>query len=186
MQEDKSKFGAVAVIMVAVLVIGGVGAWALWGNNDNTNDSTQASQTETMEAEASKGNIVDVASSDEQFSTLVTAIQAAGLAETLSGEGPFTVFAPTNAAFEKLPAGTLQDLLNKPEELAKVLTYHVVSGELMAADVVKLTEATTVNGKVAPITVNGETVKIGNATVVKTDIKTSNGVIHVIDTVLIP
>lgn len=186
MQEDKSKFGAVAVIMVAVLVIGGVGAWALWGNNDTTTDSTQTSQTETMEAEAPSGNIVDVASSDEQFSTLVTAIQAAGLAETLSGEGPFTVFAPTNAAFEKLPSGTLQDLLNKPEELAKVLTYHVVSGEVKAADVVKLTETTTVNGKVAPITVNGETVKIGDATVVKTDIKTSNGIIHVIDSVLIP
>lgn len=191
MQEGASKSRVVAVILVAALMIGGVGAWALLGNNDEANnaettDSTAMSQPESMEAEAPTQTIVDVASSDEQFSTLVTAIKTAGLVDTLSGEGPFTVFAPTNAAFEKLPAGTLEDLLSKPEELAKILTYHVVSGEVKASDVVNLSEATTVNGKTVPIVVDGETVKIGDATVVKTDITTSNGVIHVIDTVLIP
>lgn len=191
MQEGASKSRVVAVILVAVLMIGGVGAWALLGNNDEANnaettDSTAMSQPESMEAEAPTQTIVDVASSDEQFSTLVTAIKTAGLVDTLSGEGPFTVFAPTNAAFEKLPAGTLEDLLSKPEELAKILTYHVVSGEVKASDVVNLSEATTVNGKTVPIVVDGETVKIGDAKVVKTDITTSNGVIHVIDTVLIP
>lgn len=186
MQEEKTKSTVVAVIMVAIIAVGGLGAWALLGNKDPEPEPTQTSQTDSMNEQEPMQNIVEVASADEQFSTLVTAIQTAGLVDTLSGDGPFTVFAPTNAAFEKLPAGTLEDLLSKPEELKKVLTYHVVSGEVYAKDVVKLTEATTVNGKVAPVTVDGDTVKVGNATVTKTDIKTSNGVIHVIDTVLIP
>ena len=134
------------------------------------------------------GTIVDVAAGNADFETLVAAVKAAGLVETLSGEGPFTVFAPTDDAFAKLPAGTLEDLL-KPEnkdKLVAILTYHVVAGKVKAADVVKLDTATTVNGQAADITVEGSTVKVDNATVTATDIAASNGVIHVIDTVILP
>lgn len=139
-----------------------------------------------MAYERSK-TIVDVAAGNPDFSTLVTAVKAAGLADTLSGEGPFTVFAPTNEAFAKLPAGTVDDLL-KPEnkdKLVAVLTYHVVPGKVTAADVGKLTSAKTVNGKAISIdTRNG--VKIDNAIVTAADVKASNGVIHVIDSVILP
>jgi uncharacterized surface protein with fasciclin (FAS1) repeats len=134
------------------------------------------------------GTIVDVAASNADFETLVAAVKAAGLVETLSGEGPFTVFAPTDDAFAKLPAGTLESLL-KPEnkdQLVAILTYHVVAGKVMAADVVKLDTATTVNGAAADVTVAGASVKIDEANVTATDIKASNGVIHVIDTVILP
>ncbi|HEX4854759.1 fasciclin domain-containing protein [Arenimonas sp.] len=134
------------------------------------------------------GTIVDVAASNADFETLVAAVKAAGLVETLSGEGPFTVFAPTDDAFAKLPAGTLENLL-KPEnkdQLVAILTYHVVAGKVTAADVVKLDTATTVNGAAADVTVAGSTVKIDEATVTATDIGASNGVIHVIDTVILP
>ncbi len=137
-------------------------------------------------------DIVAIASGNPDFSTLVTALKAADLVGTLQGEGPFTVFAPTNAAFAKLPAGTVDNLL-KPEnkdQLVSVLTYHVVSGEVKAADVVKLSEATTVNGQTIDIdTSNGVTIgnaSNGTATVVTTDIDASNGVIHVIDSVILP
>jgi uncharacterized surface protein with fasciclin (FAS1) repeats len=130
-------------------------------------------------------DIVATAQSAGDFTTLVAAIQAAGLVETLQGEGPFTVFAPTDAAFAKLPAGTLDKLLADKEALTKVLTYHVVPGRVLAADVVKLKSATTAAKLPLAIdTSNG--VMIGNAKVVKTDILATNGVIHVIDTVLIP
>jgi len=133
------------------------------------------------------GTIVDVAAGNPDFSTLVTAVKAAGLVDTLSGKGPFTVFAPTNAAFAKLPAGTVESLL-KPEnkdKLTAILTYYVVSGKVLAADVVKLKSADTVNGKA--VTINtAKGVKVNNANVTATDVKASNGVIHVIDTVLIP
>jgi len=132
--------------------------------------------------------VVENAVNNEHFSTLVAAVKAAGLAETLSGSGPFTVFAPTNAAFEKLPAGTVEKLL-KPEnkgQLVKVLTYHVVPGKVMAKDVVKLNKATTVEGSDVAIAVSGGTVTVDNAEVIKTDINSSNGVIHVIDTVILP
>ena len=140
-----------------------------------------------MAAPASK-DIVDTAVSAGSFNTLVAAVKAAGLVDTLKGDGPFTVFAPTDEAFKKLPAGTVEDLL-KPENKAKlqaVLTYHVVSGKVMASDVVKLTKATTVQGQDVKIAVKGEKVHVNNANVVKTDIGTSNGVIHVIDTVILP
>jgi len=134
-----------------------------------------------------KQTIVDVAAGNPDFSTLVAAVKAAGLVGTLSGKGPFTLFAPTNAAFAKLPAGTVESLL-LPENKAKltaILTYHVVSGKVLAAKVVKLKSAKTVNGKA--VTINTKKgVKINNANVTATDIKASNGVIHVIDTVLIP
>jgi len=132
-------------------------------------------------------DIVDTAVAAGSFKTLVAAVQAAGLVDTLKGAGPFTVFAPTDEAFAKLPAGTVEDLL-KPENKAKltaILTYHVVPGKVMAADVVKLHDAKTVNGQSLKIKA-GKTVSVDKATVVKTDIETSNGVIHVIDTVVLP
>ena len=138
-------------------------------------------------AEAPK-DIVDTAVAAGSFETLVTAVQAADLVETLKGEGPFTVFAPTDEAFAKLPAGTLENLL-KPESketLTAILTYHVVPGKVMAADVVGLESATTVNGKDLSIKVEGDTVMVDGATVVQTDIECSNGVIHVIDAVVLP
>jgi uncharacterized surface protein with fasciclin (FAS1) repeats len=131
--------------------------------------------------------IVDVAAGNPDFSTLVAAVKAAGLAETLSGEGPFTVFAPTNEAFAKLPAGTVEDLL-KPEnkdKLVAVLTYHVVPGKVMAADVTKLSSAQTVNGKALSIDTSAG-VRIDSATVTAADVAASNGVIHVIDSVILP
>jgi uncharacterized surface protein with fasciclin (FAS1) repeats len=133
-------------------------------------------------------DIVDTAVAAGSFNTLATALKAADLVATLKGPGPFTVFAPTDEAFAKLPAGTLESLL-KPENKAKlagILTYHVVSGKVMAADVVKLTSAETVNGQSVEIAVDGGKVKVDGANVVKTDVGASNGVIHVIDTVLLP
>lgn len=141
-----------------------------------------------VSAQTAKADIVDTAVSAGSFNTLVAAVKAAGLVETLKGKGPFTVFAPTDEAFAKLPAGTVEFLL-KPEnkdKLVAILTYHVVSGDVKAADVVKLTSAKTVNGKEVKITVADGKVMVDNAHVVKTDIGTSNGVIHVIDTVIIP
>lgn len=135
---------------------------------------------------APAADIVDTAVSAGSFNTLVKAVQAAGLVETLKGPGPFTVFAPTDEAFAKLPAGTLESLIANPEQLKKVLTYHVVAGKVMASDVVKLKEAKTVQGSSAKIKVAGGAVMIDNAKVVKTDILCDNGVIHVIDTVILP
>ena len=136
----------------------------------------------------SKKDIVDTAVAAGNFRTLATALQAAGLVDTLKGAGPFTVFAPTDEAFAKLPAGTVEDLL-KPEnkeKLVGILTYHVVAGDVMAKDVVKLNEAKTVNGKMVKIMVQGGKVMVDGADVTKTDIRCSNGVIHVIDSVLLP
>lgn len=132
-----------------------------------------------------KKDIVDTAVSAGSFSTLVTAVKAAGLVDVLKGDGPFTVFAPTDEAFAKLPKDKLTALLNDKEALTKVLTYHVVAGKVMASDVVKLSSAKTVQGsKVKIDTRNG--VKVDQANVVKTDIECSNGVIHVIDAVILP
>jgi uncharacterized surface protein with fasciclin (FAS1) repeats len=136
-----------------------------------------------------KKDIVDTAVAAGSFKTLVAAVQAAGLVDTLKGDGPFTVFAPTDEAFKKLPAGTVEDLL-KPEnksKLADLLTYHVVSGKVPSADAVKLTKATAVNKKDIKLEVKGETLTLnGSAKVTKADIEASNGVIHVIDTVIMP
>ena len=137
---------------------------------------------------AAEVDIVETAVSAGQFKTLAAALGAAGLTETLKGEGPFTVFAPTDEAFAKLPAGTVDNLL-KPEnkdQLVAILTYHVVPGKVMAADVTKIKEAKTVNGKMLGIEVKGDAVMVNDAKVTKTDIGASNGVIHVIDTVLLP
>ena len=130
-------------------------------------------------------DIVDTAMSAGTFSTLVAAVTAAGLADTLKSPGPFTVFAPTDEAFSKLPSGTVEALLQDILTLRKILEYHVVSGKVTAADVVKLTEATTVEGSDVKIDASNG-VKVNDATVVQPDIETENGVIHVIDTVLLP
>jgi len=133
-----------------------------------------------------KKDIVDTAVAAGDFNTLVTAVKAAGLVETLKGEGPFTVFAPTDAAFAKVPTDTLNALLADKAALANVLTYHVVAGNVMAADVVKLTSAVTVQGQAVSIEVKDGKVYVDGAQVVATDIKASNGVIHVIDAVILP
>ncbi len=138
-------------------------------------------------AKAADETVVAIAAGNADFSTLVAAVKAADLAETLSGAGPFTVFAPTNAAFDKLPKGTVEDLL-KPEnkaKLAAILTYHVVAGKVMAADV-KTGMVKTVQGTDLDVKVSADGVTVNDAKVVKTDIVGSNGVIHVIDTVVLP
>lgn len=131
-------------------------------------------------------NIVETAMAAGQFDTLVTAVKEAGLVETLSGEGPFTVFAPTDEAFAQIPSEDLNALLADKQALTNVLTYHVVAGKVMAADVVNLSEAETVQGSTVDISVEDGTVMIDGARVVTTDIETSNGVIHVIDAVIMP
>jgi len=131
-------------------------------------------------------NIIETAEDAGQFGTLLTAIETAGLTGALSGEGPFTVFAPTDEAFAAIPAEDLEAILADTDLLTSILTYHVVSGKVMAADVVNLTSATTLQGSDVSISVNGGTVSVDDATVVATDIETSNGVIHVIDAVITP
>lgn len=150
-----------------------------------TKPATKPAATATA---AAKSTIVETAVAAGSFKTLVAAVQAAGLVDTLNGAGPFTVFAPTDEAFAKLPAGTLEMLL-KPEnkaKLAAILTYHVVPGAVKAADVVKLKNAGTVNGQRVDIKVDGAKVQVDGANVVTTDIACSNGVIHVIDSVILP
>ena len=131
-------------------------------------------------------DLVDTAVAAGSFKTLATALEATGLVETLKGNGPFTVFAPTDDAFAKLPAGTLEALLKDTQKLKSILLYHVVAGKVMAKDVVKLKSAKTVQGTSAKVTVEGGKVMIDNANVVSTDIIASNGVIHVIDSVILP
>lgn len=154
----------VAVLMVSFLAFASIGS---------TNDMEEM-------------NIVETAVAADQFNTLVTAVKTADLVETLSGPGPFTVFAPTDEAFGKLPEGTVESLLENKEKLKNILTYHVVSGKVMSSDVVNMDSATTVNGQKITITVKDGTVMINDAKVIKADIECTNGVIHVIDTVLLP
>jgi uncharacterized surface protein with fasciclin (FAS1) repeats len=139
-------------------------------------------------AQAPAKNIVETAVAAGSFNTLVAAVKAAGLAETLSGPGPFTVFAPSDAAFAKLPAGTVDALLKDKAKLAAILTYHVVPGKVMAADVLKMKSGNpkTVNGQTVAIVVRDGKVFVDGAQVVTTDIVASNGVIHVIDSVIMP
>jgi uncharacterized surface protein with fasciclin (FAS1) repeats len=153
-----------------------------------TEEATEEATEEPTEEAATDGDtIADVVSANEDFSILLTALQTAGLTETLSAEGPFTVFAPVNAAFEAVDEATLTALLEDQETLEQVLLYHVVEGEVLAEDVVGLDEAETVQGTTITITVEADTVMLNNtATVTETDIMASNGVIHVIDSVLVP
>ena len=142
----------------------------------------------SVSAHASGKDIVDTAVEAGQFKTLAAALTAAGLVDTLKGAGPFTVFAPTDEAFAKLPAGTVENLL-KPEnkqQLTDILTYHVVAGKVMAADVAGLDEAKSVNGKMIDVEAASGSVKVNGATVTAADVAASNGVIHVIDTVILP
>jgi uncharacterized surface protein with fasciclin (FAS1) repeats len=132
------------------------------------------------------GDIVETAVAAGSFKTLVAAVQAAGLVETLKGKGPFTVFAPTDEAFAKLPPGTLEALLKDKAKLTAILTYHVVPGDVRAAQAMKLTSAKTVNGQSLKVMTKDGAVMIDNAKVVKADIVAKNGVIHVIDTVVLP
>jgi uncharacterized surface protein with fasciclin (FAS1) repeats len=131
-------------------------------------------------------DIVDTAVKAGSFNTLVAAIKAAGLVDTLKGAGPFTVFAPTDEAFAKLPEGTVDSLLKDIPKLKQILTYHVVSGKVMAADVVKLKSAKTVEGSDVKIDASNGSVKVNDSTVSTADVATDNGVIHIIDTVLLP
>lgn len=145
--------------------------------------ATAMQATGGMKAEK---DIVDTAVSAGSFETLVSAVKAAGLVDTLKGDGPFTVFAPTDAAFAKLPKGTVEALLNDKEKLAAILTYHVVPGQVMAKDVAGLSTAKTANGQSLTIKSENGVVMVDNAKVVQVDIPCSNGVIHVIDTVVMP
>lgn len=145
-----------------------------------------ASPADAQYGKKKSQDIVDVAVEAGSFNTLAQALQAAGLVETLKGEGPFTVFAPTDEAFAKLPKGTLESLLQDKEKLTAILTYHVVPGKVTADKVLKLDKAKTVNGKNVRIKVMDGTVMVDNAKVTKTDIHASNGIIHVIDTVILP
>jgi uncharacterized surface protein with fasciclin (FAS1) repeats len=168
---------------IAVLSVMGITA-----ANACPNATGKKTETTPVAAQPNQaGTIVEIAAGNPAFSTLVKAVQAAGLAETLSGKGPFTVFAPTNEAFAALPQGTLEKLL-QPENrdmLRKVLTYHVVSGDLMAKDL-RSGSVATVEGSPVAVQVQNGSVKVNNANVVKADIDAKNGVIHVIDTVLLP
>lgn len=149
-----------------------------------TQEAIEAEET-AQEAEE-RLNLVETAVESGQFDTLIAAVQAADLEETLSGEGPFTVFAPTDSAFDALPEGTLDELLDDEEALTNVLLYHVADGELMAADVVEMESIETLQGEELAVNVTDDTVMVDNATIITTDIEASNGVIHVIDAVLIP
>ena len=147
-----------------------------------------ACSSQSNATQAASKDIVQTAVDAGTFNTLVAAVKAAGLVETLQGEGPFTVFAPTDAAFAKLPAGTVESLLANPQKLAAILTFHVVPGKVLAGDVVKATGAKpkTVNGQSLDVVVREGRVLVNGANVIQADVMASNGVIHVIDTVLIP
>jgi uncharacterized surface protein with fasciclin (FAS1) repeats len=179
----------VGVAIVAVVLVGGFLFMNMQNSSSQNNQTTEMTTTTTPVAESetmNDKNIVVVAKEAGTFTTLLAAAEAAGLVETLSGPGPLTVLAPTDEAFAKLPAGTVESLLQDKERLAKILTYHVIPGKVMSSDVAGMDSATTVEGgKVTIKTENGK-VMINNATVTNPDIEASNGVIHVIDTVLIP
>lgn len=174
--------GGIALVVVAVVVMN--------MQNDSMVKATDVKPTKTAMETDQKAmdnkTIVDVAVEAGNFTTLVAAVKAAGLVETLSGAGPFTVFAPTDEAFAKLPAGTVEGLLKDKEKLTKILTYHVVAGKVMAKDVAGMTSAKTVEGSEVTVKAENGVVMINDATVTSADIEASNGVIHVIDTVLMP
>lgn len=176
----KSIFGLV-VAVGAVPVIGEAGETC----KGTAADQVQVALADNGKPSASK-DIVATAVGAGKFTTLVTAVKAAGLVETLQGDGPFTVFAPTDEAFKALPEGTLDSLLADKEKLKAVLLYHVVPGKVTAADVVKVKSAETAQGSSVKVKVDDETVMINGAKVVKADVMASNGVIHVIDKVLVP
>lgn len=173
------KFFALALLVPALTF--GVAACSSDDNNNGNGDTTTEATTEEQ-------NIVGVAAATPELSTLVEAITAADLGATLEGDGPFTVFAPTNEAFEQLPEGELDRLL-KPankDELTDILTYHVVGQEALSADLTDGQKIPTVQGGEVTVKIDGDAVKINNATVSTADVPASNGVVHIVDTVLIP
>jgi uncharacterized surface protein with fasciclin (FAS1) repeats len=177
-RSENMKKTIIAMAAASVLLL------SACGSDGSTSDTTVAAADEQMSKKV--GNIVAVAQGNEDFSTLVAAVTAAGLGEALSGEGPLTVFAPTNAAFEALPAGLLDKLLlpENKEVLAQILKYHVVAGKVMAADVAA-GDVETLEGSTFTIATEGG-VMVNTANVTATDVPASNGVIHVIDAVLVP
>lgn len=164
-----------ALLVISMAACGG-------GQDQESADQGQMASADTL------GTIAEIASNDSRFSTLVTALDSAGLVQTMQEGGPFTVFAPTNAAFDALPDGTVQDLLQPEnrERLTSILTYHVVEGANMAADVQGMSSVPTLEGSDLSISTSDGSVQVGNATVVQADVEASNGVIHAIDAVLMP
>jgi len=171
----------IALLLVSLAVFG----YVLPSRADVEGPREEHRPLPVLEAAAMK-NIVETAIEAGSFKTLVKAVQEAGLVQTLSGPGPFTVFAPTDEAFAKLPAGTLDGLLKDKAKLTKILTYHVVAGKHPAAEVVKAKSYKTVEGQSLTITMKDGAVMVDNAKVLKTDVMATNGVIHVIDTVVLP
>jgi uncharacterized surface protein with fasciclin (FAS1) repeats len=186
-KQQHTQMKAIAIKAISKLTPFAMAAVLMFGTFACTPQAEAPVEEAPVEV-APANDIVAVAKSAGTFTTLVAAVEAAGLAETLMGPGPYTVFAPTDEAFAKLPAGTVENLLlpENLEQLKAILLYHVVSGNVMAADVVTLSEATTVNGATIAITVGEGVVLNGSTNVVSTDITASNGVIHVIDSVLMP
>ena len=187
MESNGAKIAA--IVVAALLIIGGI-FWVMNNDSDSedTSNNNQSSQQETQEQAQTQQNIVELAAATPELSTLVTAVQAAGLVDTLSGPGPFTVFAPTNDAFAALPEGTLDTLL-LPEnvaDLTSVLTYHVVAAEAFSTDLSDGQVIETVNGESLTVSIRDGGVFINDAQVIIPDVDASNGVVHVIDTVLIP
>jgi len=166
-----------------------LGLWtACSAPKEETTEETVMETVEETPAPVPSNTVVDIAIGSPDHTTLVAAVQAAGLVETLSGDGPFTVFAPTNVAFEALPAGTVEGLLEpeSKEALTGILTYHVVSGNVMSGDLSDGQEVTTLNGQTLTVSIQDGKVMIGGATVIAADLAGTNGVVHVIDTVLLP
>jgi uncharacterized surface protein with fasciclin (FAS1) repeats len=184
----------VAAIVILIVVAAGVAAYYLSSSPSSTTSSsittTSSSQQVSSSTQSSASpqllSCVGIAEGNPSFSTLVTAIQDAGLASTLSGAGQFTIFAPTNTAFNNLPSGVLNYLLSNQTALVQVLEYHVVSGDLMAAQVITHKSLMSLQGSSIPVSVNGSAVKVGIATVTTANVPCSNGVIHIIDHVLVP
>lgn len=195
-QNNNGKMAAIIGAVVVVLLALGVWAWSMNGddtdNMDQQNDSAMTENNDDVVEQPSQ-DVVDAAIATDSLSTLVTAVQAAGLVDTLKGEGPFTVFAPTNAAFEKLPEGTLDNLLlpENREQLASLLQYHVVSGKVMSSDLSDGQVVTTLNGATLTVEIENGMVYLvdamgGRANVATPDVEVSNGVVHIIDTVVMP
>lgn len=174
------------IIATASIIFAACSTVAPTGDQSSNSDTSANTVEETKKMEANGQTIVEIAASSQDFSTITAAVEAAGLVDTLNSEGPFTVFAPTDAAFERLPEGTLDSVLADKELLTSILTYHVVPGKMMAKDVINNPSLKTVQGQEIAITSTDEGVKINDAMIIQTDIEASNGVIHVIDAVLLP
>lgn len=177
-------------ILTGIAILALVNSSALAGScgssEKHSHDAKEISAENASAKEVTKNDIIETAVAAGSFNTLVTAVKAAGLVETLKGEGPFTVFAPTDEAFAKLPKGTVEALLGDKKKLSSILTYHVVDGFVNAETVVTLDKAETLNGQSVKIMVKDGKVMIDNALVTTTDIQCSNGVIHIIDSVILP